>query len=134
MLNPFPELLYYGGFAPFVLRIVLGFLFLSTGYLKLKTEEKRWATSFKALGVKRNYFAVRILGIVEIIAGALVLIGFYTQIGALVIVLISFSEVYIESREELIIKRSLVFYLMALAISLSLLFSGAGFFAFDIPL
>ena len=133
-LNVFPELLFYGGFGPLILRLVLGGIFITTGYLKLNKEEKRWILSLDSLGIKKSHLVVRLLGAVEMTVGTMLIFGFYTQLAALVIVLISFSEVYIEMREELIIKRSLAFYILTLAIALALMFLGAGFLAFDLPL
>lgn len=60
--------------------------------------------------------------------------GFYTQIAALILALITFAETYIEYKEPVILKRNFVFYILLLAISLSPLFSGAGAFAIDLPL
>ncbi len=134
MLNPFPELLAYGLLAPFILRLAIGFLFINLGYLKLTTEKDRWISSFNALRLKPAAFFVKALALVEIIGGIMLVAGYRTQIAALVLALLVFSELYVEYKEESVLKRNLVFYLLVFAICLSLLFSGAGFFAFDLPL
>lgn len=134
MLNQFPELLTYSLAAPFILRLVAGYVFINLGYLKLTSEKNRWNVSMDALRLKPAEFFVKILAWIEILGGAMIFVGIYTQVAALVLAIVAFGELYVEHKEESILKRNLVFYLLLFAICLSLLFSGAGFFAFDFPL
>lgn len=134
MLNPFPSLLVYSMLAPFILRVIAGFIFIDLGLVAWKQERERWIISFKALRIPNPNRAVKILGVVEIIGGIMLLLGFYTQISALVLTLITLAEAYIEYKDPAILKRNLVFYILLLAITLSLLFSGAGAYAIDLPL
>ena len=134
MLNPFPELLAYSLLAPFILRLVLGYLFINLGYLKLTSEKNRWSLFFEAFKIKPTDFFVKILAYLEIVAGGFLILGFYTQVVALILAALTFGELYIEYKEESLLKRNLIFYLLIFAISLSLIFSGAGFFSFDLPL
>jgi uncharacterized membrane protein YphA (DoxX/SURF4 family) len=117
MLNPFPELLVYSTLAPFILRVVLGFIYLDLGILNLK---------------KKGYVAA--LGIVEIIGAIMLFVGFYTQIAAIIFIIIAGASFYIEYKDASILKRDIVFYLLLLAISISILLTGAGAYAKDIPL
>jgi len=64
----------------------------------------------------------------------MLILGFYTQISALILAIITFAETYIEYKESAILKRNLIFYIILFAILLSLLLSGAGAFAIDLPL
>ena len=134
MLNPFPDFLTYSFFAPFILRVVLGAIFLNLGYLKFKSERERWIASCSALGLRPAEYWVSLFGAIQIIGGAMLILGFYTQIAALVFVIITLSELWVEYKEERILIRDIVFYLLVLTISLSLLLSGAGAFAIDLPL
>jgi len=134
MLNPFPELLSYALFAPLLLRLVLGYIFINLGRLKLKSEKDRWIFSFETLKIRPAVFCVKTLAFIEIIGGTMLILGFYTQIAALVLAFITFAELFIEYKEESLLKRNLVFYLLIFTICLSLLFSGAGFMAFDLPI
>lgn len=134
MLNPFPDLLTYSLLAPFLLRLIAGFVFIDLGTLLLKKENQRWITSFKTIKIPRPEIATKILAIIQIIGGVMLIVGFYTQIAALVLGLITFIEIYLEYKDPSILKRNLVFYLMTFTILLSLLFSGAGAFAIDLPL
>jgi putative oxidoreductase len=134
MLNPFPSLLIYSMLAPFILRLVAGFIMIDLGLLAWKTERERWILSFKALRIPRPSIAVKVLGAIEIIGGIMLLVGYYTQIAALVLAALTLAEAYLEYKDPAILKRNLVFYTMLFAITLSLLFSGAGAYAFDLPL
>ena len=64
----------------------------------------------------------------------MLILGAYTQIAALVLALLTFAESYIEYKDPAILRRNLVFYVMLFAIVVSLLLSGAGAYAFDLPL
>ncbi|KKR29176.1 MAG: hypothetical protein UT61_C0035G0011, partial [Candidatus Woesebacteria bacterium GW2011_GWA1_39_8] len=48
--------------------------------------------------------------------------------------LLTFAEAYVEYKDPTVLKRNFVFYIMLLSIVLSLLLSGAGAFAIDLPL
>lgn len=58
--------------------------------------------------------------------------GAYTQIVAIVFSMIYLASAILEYREEGIEERTLPFYVLMLAISFSLIFTGAGAFGFDI--
>jgi uncharacterized membrane protein YphA (DoxX/SURF4 family) len=134
MLNPFPELLAYSLFAPFILRLAAGFIFINLGHLKLASERSRWVLSFEGLRLKPALFFVKTVALLEFGGGILLVLGFYTQIAALILAIITFGELYIEYKEETLLKRNLAFYLLLFVISFSLLLSGAGKPAIDLPL
>jgi uncharacterized membrane protein YphA (DoxX/SURF4 family) len=134
MLNPFPELLTFSLLGPFILRVTIGFILFNLGYLKLTREKTRWHTTFETLGLKPESGWTKSFGVLEILGGLALIAGFYTQIAALIFVIITFIELYIEQKESSILARNAAFYLLLFVIALSLLFTGAGFFAFDLPL
>jgi uncharacterized membrane protein YphA (DoxX/SURF4 family) len=134
MLTLFPELLNYSLLAPFILRVVIGLIFLDLGLLKLRGERKRWIESFEALKLHPSDILVSIYGLIQIIGGAMLITGIWTQAAALIFAIFTAIELYIEWTEGLILKRDFVFYVLMFTISLSLLFTGAGAFAFDLPL
>ncbi|HRH25825.1 MAG TPA: hypothetical protein PLD99_02705 [Parcubacteria group bacterium] len=117
MLNPFPDLLIYSMLAPFILRIVLGLVYLDLGTLNWKKSGN-----------------MKILGLVEIIGAAMLFFGIYTQYAAMLFILIGGISFYIEYKDASVLKRDIVFYLLVLAISISLLLTGAGAYAKDLPL
>jgi putative oxidoreductase len=134
MLNPFPELLAYGLFAPLILRAVLGFIFINLGYLKFGKERRSWINFFSITLLKPANFWVSFLGLIQIVGGLMLIAGFYTQIAALIFSVTTLIELYVEVREPILLSRNFLFYLLLFAISLSLLLSGAGFLAIDLPL
>lgn len=133
MLNLFPGLL-IPMFGPFVLRVVVGLIFIDLGLLKFRSEKSRWLASFETLGVRPADLFVPIYAILQIAGGALLIIGFWTQAVALAFVIFTGIELYVEWSAREVLKRDLVFYLLLFAISISLLLTGAGSYAIDIPL
>ncbi len=134
MLNTFPELLVYSLLAPLILRVVIGIVFIDIGFLIFKKERDNWINTFTFLNIPKKEFCIKIFGGLHIIFGLLLVIGLYTQISALMLSIITFIEIFFEYKNSKIIKRSLVFYMLVLSITISLLLSGAGAFAFDLPL
>ena len=134
ILNPFPDLLVLEHLAPLILRVVLGFIILNVGYLKFKSELPRWRIFMEAFGFKHRGELVKALGVVEIVSGVMLIVGFYTQIAALVLAILAFIELFAEQKESVLVKRDMVFYILVFAIALSLLFTGAGAFSLDLPL
>lgn len=134
MLNPFPEFLNYALFAPLILRVVVGFIFIDLGLLKFKSEKERWLASFETLGLRPNTLFVPLYGALQIVGGLLLLVGLWTQMAALFFVLSTGVELGIEWRAREILRRDAVFYLLLFVISLSLLLTGAGAYAIDLPL
>jgi uncharacterized membrane protein YphA (DoxX/SURF4 family) len=132
--NIFPELFTFTLISPLILRVVLGFIFLNLGSLKLGKEKPGWISSLNILGIKPASFFTNLLGIIETIGGLFLIAGAYTQLIALILAIIALSELFIEYREESILKRDLVFYLLIATVCVSLLLTGAGLFAIDIPI
>jgi putative oxidoreductase len=134
MLNPFPELLTYSLLGPLMLRVLLGLIFIDLGALKLRSERQRWIASFDTLYLRPADFFVTLYALIQIVGGILLIIGLWTQVAALVFVILVGAELYTEWRAREILKRDMVFYLLIFVISLSLLLTGAGAYALDIPL
>jgi len=134
MLNTFPELLSFGLLSPLILRVVLGIIFFNLGFLKFGREKEVWTSFFNLTPLRPANLWVKVFGFIQIVGGLMLIAGLYTQIVALVFVVITLFEVYIEKREPALLNRNFIFYLLLFAISLSLLFSGAGAFAVDLPL
>jgi len=114
-LSIFPDLLNFGIFAPLLLRVAVGLFFFYIG-LKVTKSTYGWASIF--------YF----------IAGILLLIGLYTQLVSIVgIILISF-DFFINQNSPAFSVEKRILYVMVKIILISLLVTGPGFLAFDLPL
>lgn len=115
----FPQLLSFGFFAPFVLRIVVSLYLLYLGKKRLNKEYK-WSAVL--------YF----------ISGLAIFLGLYTQV-AVVLGMIMFKfDYYFEhwaNRKTVPMNPEMFFtYFMAVLILLTLIVTGPGAFAFDLPL
>jgi uncharacterized membrane protein YphA (DoxX/SURF4 family) len=134
ILNTFPDLLTYSMLSPFILRVVLGLIVLNLGNLKLGKEHVAWQELFETINLHPAKLCVKILAFIEIIGGIMLVIGSYTQLTAIVFSILFFCEAILEYRQPALEKRSLTFYILMFTIALSLVFLGAGAFAFDLPL
>ncbi|MDO8593942.1 MAG: DoxX family membrane protein [bacterium] len=134
MLNPFPDLLTFAFFAPLILRLALGILFFNFGHHTLTKGKLQHGALFEALGLKQGTRYATALGIVEIILGILLIIGLYTQIAALVGLILSLAAYYLKGKHDAHVEHRRHLFFLTAAISLSLLLSGAGAIAFDLPL
>ena len=114
VVTPFPELLTYSFYAPLLLRIALAFYALLVVY---KQREK-----------EAIYYRV-----VFFIVGIALLVGFYVQIAVLVLALLLIISLF-DAHARLNTEVSRVELILLLAIILSLLVTGAGYLAIDLPL
>ncbi len=134
MLNPFPDLLTYSFFAPFLLRVILGLITIELGFASLKSEKKEWLNILKIVKAPFPKKIISVIAILQIVTGGMLFFGFYTQIAALILLAFTFTEAFIEYKESSLLRRDIAFYLLMFIMSLSLLLTGAGAFAFDLPL
>jgi putative oxidoreductase len=134
MLSIFPNLLTFSLLAPLILRLVVGLIFIDLGYLKLTKEKTVWKMFFETVHIKPTSVFVTIFALVELVGGVFLVLGFLTQLVALIFAIILFAEMFIEHRDNQLIKRDIVFYGLLLTICLSLLLLGPGVFAIDLPL
>ena len=129
-----PDLFSYASLSPVILRLILGLVLLNLGWLKLHQEKNGWIMFMRAMNVPKPRLVISTFGIIEIIGGLMFMAGLYTQSIALVFILLGAIQLFIESKEESLLRRDVVFYLLITAISLSLLLTGPGMYAIDLPL
>jgi uncharacterized membrane protein YphA (DoxX/SURF4 family) len=134
MLNTFPTLLAFGLLSPFILRISLGVIFLEFGYSKISKMRSEKIQMFESLGLKPGVYYTVGFALLEIIVGLALFVGMYTQIASLIASIICILAILIKKRNNENVKSGYGFLILCFVISISLLFSGAGFLAFDLPL
>ena len=122
MPSLFPYLLSYQEIAPFILRIVLGLTLAWFGYKKIQQK----GTSSGSNSV--------MYGVVEIIIAAFLIIGLYTQLAALLNALILTIKIGFKIRDKAFLTDGVNYYVLLLAMALSVVFLGAGIWSFDLPL
>lgn len=122
MLSVFPSLLSYEQLAPFILRLVLGLTLAYFGYQKIR-------------GVGRSPGSnSKLYGAVEMVIALFLVIGLWTQLAALLNAIILAIKIGFKIRNKAFLTDGVNYYVLLLAMAVSLIFLGAGRFAFDLPL
>ncbi len=122
VLSIFPSLLSYQGFAPLIIRLILGITLFYFGYKKTISEGKSSGSNSKAYGI------------IEIITAIFLIVGLYTQLASLINVIILTIKIGHKITLKAFLTNGINYYLLLLAMALSLLFTGPGFLAFDLPI
>ncbi|MEW6616920.1 MAG: DoxX family protein [Patescibacteria group bacterium] len=125
MIQP---LFVFSDWALFLLRVVLGIIFIYHGFPKLKNL-KATIDSFVGMGFKPGILWALLVGIIEFIGGILLIFGFLTQIVAFLFVL-EFIVIIVKVK-KLKNFSSFEFDLLILVSSLVLMTVGGGRFALD---
>lgn len=133
-LSLFPDLFTYQLAAVSLLRIFLGASFIVYGYQKLASKRERYRRLFTAFHKESASLLHPFIGIVELVAGIMILVGVYMQAAVLALAFLTFIAADLKSRRPKALPRDLAVYLSLFIISLSLLFLGPGVFAIDLPL
>lgn len=137
MLNIFPDLLFLQLLAPFMLRVAIGVMLFWIGYSYIFKDRVVVVSQISSKWPKFGPFAVWFGGIFDMITGIFLIVGFLTQAAAIAGILIAMDALFAKwfyKDLDKVIKYSRMFYVLLLVISISLLFTGAGAFAFDLPL
>lgn len=133
MLNPFPGLLDFGILAPMLIRIAIGaaLFYVAIHHYRSKQEIK---IALSPLIGKLSGSAAYIWAGAEILVGVLLIVGAWTQYAAIVASIMAIKSLMLRKQNTALLPLSHSTYLLLLVMSLSLLVSGAGGFAFDLPL
>lgn len=118
MLSLFPSLLTYSGFAPFLLRLILGSVFAFWGYEKIKDKDNK----------------TRLISAFKLLLAIMLIIGYMTQLAALLACIILGIYIVFKIINKSFLNNGINYYLVLFVISISILISGSGFLAFDLPL
>ncbi|HUD02791.1 MAG TPA: hypothetical protein VMR46_02090 [Candidatus Paceibacterota bacterium] len=126
MLNVFPSLLDYSFFAPTLLRLTVAVVLFYLAYQQWKRRSEiahLRATGFPAISI-----------VVNIVIGVALFVGYYTQIAALCAIAGQCVGLWANRRypQVVIVPSSTVVVLIVILITI--IFTGAGAFAFDLPL
>lgn len=133
MLNPFPELLVYGLIAPFIVRIAIGsaLLYLSVEHYRGRRDI---AELLRPLMGRAGKSMAVVLALFELGTGALLLVGAWTQLSALLAMVLTLKPLFLKAHLKGLMPYEKATYGLMFLMAFSLLLSGAGAFAFDIPL
>jgi uncharacterized membrane protein YphA (DoxX/SURF4 family) len=132
MLNPLPNLLAYSFFAPTLLRIAAACVFFYLAYYHFQHKEQISRIRFFIVG--EGAWIAWLAVLIEGIIGIALLVGYCTQIAAIIGAIGAFKHVAWSGRYQnfFILSRTAAFLLLVICVSL--LASGAGQLAFDVRL
>ncbi len=134
MLNPFPELLTFSFFAPTLLRVAVGLVF---AYLAWHHFSARRACAGEIeMFVSRSLAGglCTIYALIEALVALGLVIGLYTQVAALVGAVITLKILVLKRSFHQTAPLSRTAYALVCIICISLLVTGAGAYALDLPL
>lgn len=132
MLNPLPNLLTYSFFAPTLLRIAAACVFFYLAYYHFQNKEQISRIRFFIVG--EGAWIAWLAVLIEGIIGTALLLGYYTQIAALVGAAVALKNIVWSGMYPSFFMLSRGTAILLLTICLSLLVTGAGALAFDVPL
>lgn len=132
MLNIFP-IQFLAPLAYFLLRVCVGFIMIRLG-IRHARNHTDIAQNFSFPFFPFPRFSIICMSIVELCMGTLFILGLYTQIAALITVLLSFKIIMFSRYFTHPLIPSRMFYTLLFFASLSLFITGAGVFAFDLPI
>ncbi len=132
MLNPFPDLLTYSFFAPTLLRVAVALALFFVAYVQFKRLHELSQIRFPVVG--GGAWIIWLSIIAHTVIGLMLFFGAYTQIAAILGVLGGIKGLVWGKRYPRVFVLCRVDYLFILVMCLSLLLSGAGALARDLPL
>ena len=122
MLSMIPSLLTYSQVSPLIIRVVLGVTLFHFGYKKVRGKGDSSGSNSLTYGA------------IEMFISIFLIIGLFTQIAALLNVIILLIKLGFKAKNGQFLSDGVNYYILLLAMAVSLLFTGAGFLAFDLPL
>ncbi len=133
-LSVFPSLLDYAFFAPFILRIGAGLIFLTLAYrvgFSMRLTTKNLLDRFPLFKPQTLWITVGTLA--SVIIGLLLILGLYTQVAALLAIVTGFKLIALKNIYQTNFLDPTACFLLIIA-GLALLVAGPGAFAIDLPL
>lgn len=132
MLNIFP-IQWLALFAYAILRLFVGGVLLVLGFRHLRLRSEIAAVTKVPL-FPFPRVAVALLALTEIIAGTLITVGAYTQLGAILLVILAAKMIIWSGAFAHSSIPPRLLYILLLGCGLSLFITGAGVLAFDLPI
>ncbi|PIR69783.1 MAG: oxidoreductase [Candidatus Niyogibacteria bacterium CG10_big_fil_rev_8_21_14_0_10_46_36] len=132
MPSVFPQLFDFWFVVPFLLRVLLGVIFIVHGYPKLFKNFQGTKDFFQSLGLRPAAAWVIFIGALEFFGGIFLIVGLFVQLIALLMAINMFFAIALVARKKGF-ANGWEFELTLLVISLALFIMGAGIFAIDVP-
>ena len=132
MLNLFP-IQFLALFAYFFLRISVGVIFLYFGFTHY-SNRTRLKKTLSVPGIGHSKTLAMTFVFLELLLGALFVVGLFTQAAALTTMMLSLTVILFHKKAHIPNIESRTFYALLFFAALSLFITGAGVFAFDLPI
>jgi uncharacterized membrane protein YphA (DoxX/SURF4 family) len=120
MLSAFPYFLSFSQLSPLLIRLTLGGILIFHAYRVLKNS----ATAPRK----------KIVACIEALSGILLVIGLWTQVAALIVIVDLVVRLFEKIQKRAFLTDGVNYYVILLVLAVSLLVTGAGMLAFDLPL
>jgi uncharacterized membrane protein YphA (DoxX/SURF4 family) len=134
MLNIFP-IQFLAPLAYFILRVCVGFILIRLGIRHFKNRNTLIADKLFAMPLfPLTTFSVFFLCVFELVVGTLFVLGLFTQIAALLTLAYSLKAIFLKKYFTHPLMPQRLFFVLLGAVSLTLFITGAGAFAFDLPI
>ena len=132
MLNPFP-IQFLALFAYFLLRVTVALVLFVLAWRHFKWRHEL-AAAFGTPWFPFSSISVWVLILTELIIALMLLVGFYTQYAALALLIVSFKFMMFRPLVAHPTIPPRLLYVLLFGAALSLFITGAGVFAFDLPI
>lgn len=116
-----------------LLRVCLGLILIRFGTYHLKHRSPS-STIVVGSPIAPHTWILLSFGVLEVVGGVSMLLGFYTQVGALIGITLSGIQVIKPSMFTYPTALPRTFFVLMFCVSVSLFITGAGIFAFDLPI
>ena len=133
MLSLFPQILFLAPFGTTLLRVAAGIAFAYVGFRMIATREEMKKIDLPIVGHPASWM-ISLSALITIAIGLALFVGFGTQAAAIIGALIAAKHMTLSRRFEALRPLSRGTYALLAVICLSFIVSGAGLFAFDLPL
>jgi uncharacterized membrane protein YphA (DoxX/SURF4 family) len=132
MLSLFPQILFLAPFSAALLRVVAGLVFADLAYFHFNN--RRAATEELSTMIGGARTIIILYGLIEAGIALCLIIGLWTQAAAILGCVIAVKMLFIRASLRKLRPFSQLSYALLAVICLSLLITGAGIFAVDLPL
>ena len=122
MLSLFPSLLSWSQISPLIIRLTVGITLAYFGYMKIRGRGESSGSNSVTYGW------------IELFVSIFLIIGLFTQLAALVNAIILIIKLGFKARDGKLLSDGVNYYILLLVMCVSLMVTGAGFLAFDMPL
>ncbi|QQG42663.1 MAG: DoxX family protein [Candidatus Giovannonibacteria bacterium] len=140
MLSILPQFLDYSFYAPTILRLALGAIFLAHGWQKLVSDKVQFAGWLESMKFRPGKFWAWLVTLVEFLGGIGLILGLLTQLAALVLAIEFLVIIFWVQRGKPFVggpaspAGGREFDFLILLALLALLVLGPGAWSFDLPL